>query len=137
MSASKEYTLLQKGQKNRCPRRPGALFEKTAPGPRKNFYLARKLAPGEFSRDFLTSKSFYISTHPAGKIKPVYRLAWGVIDSILNTWKKNLMLPGLAIPGFIIWRYPGLSFAYLFMPIVFGPLFVVYIRSRFPGNFFT
>jgi hypothetical protein len=33
-------------------------------------------------------------------------LTWLVIDSILKTWKKNLMLPGLAIPGFIIWSIP-------------------------------
>jgi hypothetical protein len=28
-----------------CLRRPGALFEKTAPGPRKNFLLGRFLTP--------------------------------------------------------------------------------------------
>jgi len=29
-------------------------------------------------------------------------LTWGVIDSILKAWEKNSMLPGLAIPGFIM-----------------------------------
>jgi fengycin family lipopeptide synthetase D len=58
-----------------CLRRPGALFEKTAPGPRKNFLLegTRRLAPSLSDKNNMQSCNHAAMPSPHSPHSPIYR----------------------------------------------------------------